>query len=101
MISFFQITSIVLLLIIFLVVIRLVKGPTVLDRVVAVNMIGTKTTILLVLIGVVFERVGMFVDIAIAYGLLNFIASIAVAKYFQHNKVMSPESQWKGKIEKQ
>tara|TARA_A100001015_G_C15038634_1_gene737986 strand:- start:3071 stop:3322 length:252 start_codon:yes stop_codon:yes gene_type:complete len=58
-------------------------GPTVIDRIVAVNVIGTKSIVILVMIGIVFERVGMFVDIAIGYGLLNFIASLAAAKYFK------------------
>ena len=36
--------------------------------------------------GVIFGRTGMFVDIAIGYGLLNFIASLAAAKYFKKHK---------------
>ena len=77
-----------------LIFIRIFKGPTVIDRLVAVNVIGTKATVLLVIIGIIFKRVDMFVDIAIGYGLLNFIASIAAAKYFQHHKVMHPELLW-------
>ena len=69
------------------------------DRLLAVNIIGTKATVLLIVFGVVFNRVDMFVDIAIGYGLLNFIASIAASRYFQHHKKMSPESQWEGEIE--
>ena len=83
-----------LLLLMLLVFIRIIKGPTVIDRLVAVSVIGTKATVLLVIMGVIFERVEMFVDIAIGYGLLNFIASIAAAKYFQHHKVMHPERLW-------
>ena len=54
-------------------------GPTAIDRIVAVNVIGTKTTVLLVIIGMIFERVGMFVDFALTYALLNFIGSLAAA----------------------
>lgn len=61
---------------------RMVVGPTILDRILGGNMIGTKTTVLLLFIGVLFDNVAMFVDIAIAYALLNFIATLAVAKYF-------------------
>ncbi|PAW64696.1 MAG: pH regulation protein F [Verrucomicrobiia bacterium Tous-C2TDCM] len=60
---------------------RIVNGPTALDRIVAVNVIGTKTAVLLVVIGVVFKQVGMFVDFALAYALLNFTGSIAAARY--------------------
>lgn len=61
---------------------RLIVGPTAIDRIVAVNMIGTKTAVLLVIVGVIFEQVGMFVDFALAYALLNFIGSLAAARYF-------------------
>ena len=63
---------------------RVVVGPTAIDRIVAVNVIGTKTAVLLVIIGVIFERVDMFVDFALAYALLNFIGSLAAARYFPH-----------------
>ena len=61
---------------------RVGYGPTTIDRIVAVNVIGTKTAVLLVVIGEIFGRIEMFVDFALAYALLNFIASIAVARYF-------------------
>lgn len=60
---------------------RIITGPTALDRIVAVNVIGTKTAVLLVIIGVVFQKVEMFVDFALAYALLNFTGSIAAARY--------------------
>jgi multicomponent Na+:H+ antiporter subunit G len=56
---------------------RVIVGPTSIDRVVAINMIGTKTAVLLIVIGQIFGRVDMFVDFALAYALLNFIGSIA------------------------
>lgn len=65
---------------------RIVAGPTALDRIVAVNIIGTKTAVLLVVIGVVFGRVEMFVDFALAYALLNFTGSIAAARYLHRAK---------------
>jgi multicomponent Na+:H+ antiporter subunit F len=65
---------------------RAVAGPTVLDRLLGVNAIGSKTAVVLILIGLLYERVDMFVDIAIAYGLLNFIAVLAAARYFQKRK---------------
>jgi multicomponent Na+:H+ antiporter subunit F len=98
MIQFFTGAGAFLVLLMILVLIRVVKGPTVIDRLVAVNIIGTKATVLLVVMGVIFERVDMFVDIAIGYGLLNFITSIAAARYYQHHKTMHPEIQWEGEM---
>jgi multicomponent Na+:H+ antiporter subunit F len=63
-----------------------VGGPTVLDRILGGNVIGTKTTVLLLIIGVLYDNVAMFVDIAIAYALLNFIATLGAAKYFLRRK---------------
>jgi len=60
---------------------RVVAGPTVIDRIVAANVIGTKTAVLLILIGTIYGQVGMFVDFALAYALLNFIGSLAAARY--------------------
>lgn len=65
---------------------RAVFGPTVLDRLVGVNAIGSKTTVLLILIGMIYQRVEMFVDIALAYALLNFIAVLAASRYFQKKR---------------
>jgi len=74
---------------------RAVFGPTVLDRLIGVNAIGSKTVILLVLIGVIYGRVDMFVDIAIAYALLNFIAVLAASRYFQKRKGLYEEPPYK------
>ena len=60
---------------------RIWVGPTPFDRMLAVNVIGTKTAVLLVIIGTLFERVDMFVDFAIAYALLNFVSAIVVSRY--------------------
>lgn len=59
---------------------RAIKGPRVCDRVLAVNAIGTKTVILLALIGYIYER-PHFLDTALVYALINFIATIAFLKY--------------------
>ena len=65
---------------------RAVSGPTVLDRLVGVNAIGSKTTTVLILVGLVYDRVDMFVDIALAYALLNFISVLAASRYFQKKR---------------
>ena len=86
--SFFLAAGLVLLLLMLLCLVRVVGGPTVLDRILGGNVIGTKTTVLLLIIGVLFDDVGMFVDIAIAYALLNFIATLGAAKYFLRRKAV-------------
>ena len=62
---------------------RVLKGPTIFDRVLGLNGISTKAIILLVLIGSYFERVDMFIDIATGYALLNLVGALAVAKYLE------------------
>jgi len=61
---------------------RVIVGPTEFDRILGVNVIGTKTAVILVIIGTLFDRVDMFVDFAIAYALLNFVGAIVVSRYF-------------------
>ncbi len=62
---------------------RVVMGPTTIDRMIAVSAIGTKTLILLILIGFIFGRVEMFVDICTVYALLNFLGTLATTKFFE------------------
>ena len=62
---------------------RVVIGPTTLDRMIAVSAIGTKTLIILILIGFIFGRVEMFIDICTVYALLNFLGTLAATKFFE------------------
>lgn len=70
-------------------------GPTVLDRLIGVNAIGSKTVVLLLIIGLIYRRVDMFVDIAMAYAMLNFIAVLAASRYFQKRKGLYEEPPYK------
>jgi multicomponent Na+:H+ antiporter subunit F len=83
--------SIVISLLMFLSLYRAVRGPTVLDRLIGVNALGSKTTTLLILIGLLYQRVDMFVDIALAYAMLNFITVLAASRYFQKRKGLYDE----------
>lgn len=78
--------AIFIVLLMILTLVRVIGGPTVLDRIVGVNMIGSKTTVLLLLIGLIYENMAMFIDIALAYALLNFIATLGACKYFRRSK---------------
>jgi multicomponent Na+:H+ antiporter subunit F len=62
---------------------RVIRGPTVFDRVLGLNGISTKAIILLVAIGAVYGRVQMFVDISTGYALLNLVSALAIAKYLE------------------
>lgn len=65
---------------------RLIKGPTVFDRLLSIGAIGGKAIVLILLIGLVYGRLSMFVDIALGYAILNFIGGIAMAEYFRLRK---------------
>lgn len=79
--GFFMGVGIVMFLLMLPALLLVVKGPTVIDRIVAANVIGTKTAVLLIIIGTIYGDVGMFVDFALAYALLNFIGSLAASRY--------------------
>ena len=114
--SFFTIACLVLAFALLLPFYRVLRGPTVFDRMLGVSVIGTKTVILICLVGFIYDqvqvadpevvpdkrhrgvtityriiegkayvylfgRLDMFVDIALAYAMLNFIGAVVVAKY--------------------
>jgi len=70
----------------FLALIRAVKGPTTYDRVLAVNVFGTKTVLLLALLGYIGDRTG-FLDIAVLYALINFLATIALLRFVETRRL--------------
>jgi len=93
-----QVVTVLIILIGVLVVLRnAIRGPTLMDRILAVNVIGTKTIVLLCLVGFLqveetahvagvepeFGRAAFFLDIALAYALINFIATIAIMRYLE------------------
>ena len=66
-----------------LALVRLFAGPTLYDRVLAVNSFGTKTVLLIGVMGFLTER-PEFLDIALLYALINFISTIAILKFFRY-----------------
>ena len=66
-----------------LVLARAILGPTLYDRVLSVNSFGTKTVLLLGLIGFLTGRPD-FLDIALLYALINFVGTIAILKFFRY-----------------
>ncbi len=81
--GFFLGSALFLSFLVVLSLIRVVFGPAIFNRIVAINVIGTKTVVILALIGMLYGRLDMFVDISLAYGLLNFIGTLAAAKYLE------------------
>lgn len=89
--TFLLYSGMALVLIMILSMYRGIVGPTVLDRIISVNAVGSKTVVLLIIIGFLFGREDMFVDIALAYAMLNFIAVLAAAKYFYKRRGLQSE----------
>ena len=65
-----------------LAVIRAIKGPSIYDRVLAANMFGTKTALLLAVVAFLFGRAD-FLDLALAYALINLVGVLAVLEFFE------------------
>ena len=68
-----------------LALVRALLGPSVYDRVLAVNMFGTKTVLLLAVTAYYYGRPD-FLDLALAYALINFIGVMAVLEFYQTNR---------------
>ncbi|MDR4495492.1 MAG: monovalent cation/H+ antiporter complex subunit F [Nitrospirales bacterium] len=83
MTNFFLVVVMVLSLLILVYLYRVIQGPTVFDRVLGLNGISTKAIILVVVIGTVYDRVDMFVDISTGYALLNLVGAFAIAKFLE------------------
>jgi len=86
--NFFLAISLLLSLLILLSLYRGVFGPTVFDRIIGVGFVGSKTLVILVLMGFIYKRIDMFVDISLAYSILIFIGTLVFAKYFQGKGAM-------------
>ncbi len=69
-----------------LVLFRAIRGPTSYDRVLAMNVIGTKAVLLVALIGFITGR-PEFLDIALLYAVINFVATIAILKFVEYRRL--------------
>jgi multicomponent Na+:H+ antiporter subunit F len=78
----YSLGAVLVMLMIFLSLIRALIGPTASDRITAINIIGTKTLIIITLIARVYGQ-EYFLDIAMIYALMSFITTIGVAKYLE------------------
>jgi multicomponent Na+:H+ antiporter subunit F len=81
----FTAAAVAILITMVMAVIRAIRGPTVYDRIVAVNMFGTKTVLIIAIIAFLTERYDLL-DIALVYALINFIGIVAVLKFFEYGE---------------
>lgn len=79
----FAVAAAAILVALTLAIARAIRGPTVFDRVLAGNSVGTLAIMLLAVIGFLTER-PEFLDIGLTYGLLNLIGTLSVLKFFRH-----------------
>lgn len=73
--------AVAVLIVMSMALLRAFLGPTLYDRVLAVNMFGTKTVLLIAVVGILTGE-AYYLDIAITYALINYISVIAVLRYF-------------------
>lgn len=78
-----------------LLLVRALLGPTLYDRMLAVNSFGIKTVLVIGMIGYVTGR-PYFLDIAMLYTLINFVATIAILKFFRYRSFQVPLSRRRG-----
>jgi len=79
----FTAATVAILVSLMLALTRAIKGPTVFDRVLAGNTVGTLAILLLAVVGFLTGR-PEFLDIGLTYGLLNLIGTLAILKFFRH-----------------
>lgn len=85
----FAAAALALLVTLALAIARAIAGPTVFDRVLAANVTGSVAMLLLPVIGFLTQR-PEFLDLAITYGLLNMVGTIAVLKFFRQGNLGDP-----------
>ena len=71
---------------------RALMGPTVYDRILAVNTFGTMTILLVAVFGFLTDR-PEFLDISLVYALINFIGTVAVTKYVKYSHLGGAEDE--------
>lgn len=78
--------TIAIIIVMLIILLRASLGPTVFDRVLAINTFGTATVLLIALFGFLTDRPD-FMDIALLYALINFVSTIAVLKLFRYGNL--------------
>lgn len=84
--TFFISVALVLCIALLIPFYRVYKGPTIFDRLLGAAAVGAKTLTLILLFGLLFDRVDLFIDISLGYAILNFVGVIAMSKYFRRRE---------------
>jgi multicomponent Na+:H+ antiporter subunit F len=90
MIAFAWVTASLLLLLAFACLWRADRGPTLQDRILAANVVGTKVLLVLVLLAGIAGH-AYLIDVAIVYGLLNFVVTLAATRFVERGR-FGPEA---------
>jgi multicomponent Na+:H+ antiporter subunit F len=81
----FTIIAVIIVVFMLMPLYRVVKGPTLYDRIISAGLMGTNGVLVLAVVGFIYNRIDMFIDLAIAYALLNFVGTVAVGKYLERH----------------
>jgi len=87
MTQFFLYSTVILAIIISIPLIRVAQGPTIYDRLMGTNAIAAKTIVLITLLGYIYGRIDMFIDITLAYAILGFIGILTIAKFVTTKRI--------------
>ena len=80
MMEYFFFAALILAVLVLVSMIRLFLGPSITDRVVAVDAINTMTVAIMILLGVYYKQI-IFIDVALIYALISFVSTLYIAKY--------------------
>ena len=82
LLNFFLITAVLITIFILMPLFRLITGPTIPDRVIALDTINTYIVAVMILFGAAFQEI-IYIDVAIVYALLSYVATLYIAKYIE------------------
>lgn len=80
-------TAAALLVAMILLLVRAAAGPTVYDRILALNALGTKTVVLVAVLGSFAGSPEFFLDTSLVYALINFIATVSILKFVEFKRL--------------
>ena len=79
----FSVVALAVLAVMGMALLRALRGPSLYDRILAINSFGTATVLIIAVLGFLTGRPD-FLDIALLYALINFLGTLAVLKFFRH-----------------
>ena len=83
---FFEIMIVALLIVGAIVFIRVIKGPSISDRIISINVLGTKVSMIIILLSFISGQ-DSYVSVSLIFAMISFVASIGFAKYIDHGNL--------------